>query len=414
MTQPKPIQIEIYRQGAVSDLAAGYQTVQKDGDAIIARATIRSLGQAGFDVEDRWTINGAVLSLSRRVSVSAGEENAGFYSAIHLSTPPFVKWGDMRCLIPGLLYGDSSHAGGSVPSSAANDRARHFTIREDYMSAPLLGLSFTDGNWAAVLDPRARRHDPGRKSPHRPPRPLSMMCLQFGALGAVELPNGGIDLGFWLPGTTIEAAARACAAVAGEPAVVVRPERPARAQPMPRRVLPAVAPDTVRRRYNPVKAGFSQTYQVAFRFDKLARFPAHERDAWRWAWQSLNPKVIPIDVAVAQRTLIDHLSSLVATVDGRTGIPFEYSAVDGSPINLTPKIIMGFCGKNIEGADQLLQEGDRDQSHAAGKMGQQGLDIIDSLVRLVPMCACSIRRGVQHPDRGSDACQFRPWFSRSA
>ena len=46
---------------------------------------------------------------------------------------------------------------------------------------------------------------------------------------------------------------------------------------------------------------------------------------------------------------------------------------------------MGFCGKNLEGADQLLQEGDRDKSQRGEKMRQQGLAIIDSLVRLVPM-----------------------------
>jgi len=87
----------------------------------------------------------------------------------------------------------------------------------------------------------------------------------------------------------------------------------------------------------------------------------------------------------ARTALLDHLSSLVKTVDGRTGIPFEYNAVDGSPIDLTPKIIMGFCGKNLEGADQLLQEGDRDKTPRGQKMRQQGLAIIDSLIRLVPM-----------------------------
>ena len=130
-----------------------------------------------------------------------------------------------------------------------------------------------------------------------------------------------------------------------------------------------------------------QSYEVGFRFDKGASFLDVERDAWRWAWDNLKPrtKLMPINVEVARTALLDHLSSLVLTVDGRTGIPFEYNAVNGSAINLTPKIIMGFCGKNLEGADELLQEGDRDKSPRGEKMRKQGLAIIDSLIRLVPM-----------------------------
>ena len=81
-----------------------------------------------------------------------------------------------------------------------------------------------------------------------------------------------------------------------------------------------------------MKAGFVQTYQVAFRFEKSASFLDMERDAWRWAWQSLNPKVTPINVEAARRALLDHLSDRVQTVDDRTGIPFEFNAVNGSPI----------------------------------------------------------------------------------
>src|SRR6185312_16120986 len=90
----------------------------------------------------------------------------------------------------------------------------------------------------------------------------------------------------------------------------------------------------MRGRYHPVKAGFTQNYQVGFRFDKATSYPDVERDAWRWAWDCLKPaaKVTPINVPEARTALLDHLSSLVKTVDGRTGIPFEYSAVDGSPI----------------------------------------------------------------------------------
>lgn len=366
LMQPTPAQIEVFTGGErVRQLAAGYQAVKNENDAVVATAKMAGEGRAAFAVEDMWTVSDAVLSLKRNVSVTAAEPNAGFYSAIRLSTSPAVRWEDVNCFVPGLLYGDSSYAGARAPSSVANDRAKRFAIREDYMSAPLFGVSFKDGSWAAVLDAAPRGDTTQAEATASAATPIIDERIHFGALGAREVSGGGIELGFWFPGATTE--------IGGGGG---------------RRGAPtAAASVVVRRRYHPVKAGFAQSYQVAFRLGKGESFRDVERDAWRWAWETLKPGagMTTIDVEVVRTTLLDHLSSLVKTVDGRTGIPFEYSAVDGSPINLTPKIIMGFCGKNLEGADQLLQEGDRDKTPRGQKMRRQGLAIIDSLIRLVPM-----------------------------
>ncbi|MGD0210365.1 MAG: hypothetical protein ABSC14_05235, partial [Desulfomonilia bacterium] len=153
LTQPEPAQIEVFRGGEnVSDLAAGYQSVQKEAGAVIAKAKVAGGGAAAFAVEDRWTVSGAVLSLSRKVGVTAAEDNAGFFSAIRLLTAPTVQWEDADYFAPDVLYGDPSHDGDRSPGGTLNYRARRFAIREDVMSAPLFALSFRDGRWAAVLD----------------------------------------------------------------------------------------------------------------------------------------------------------------------------------------------------------------------------------------------------------------------
>ncbi len=368
-TQPKPAQIEVFHgQTNAQQLAAGYQSVKKEADAIVAIAKVAGEGAAAFAVEDHWKISGAVLSLSRKVIVTGAEDNAGFFSAIRLTTAPTVKWEDGTYLVPGLLYGDSSHAGGGAPSSVANYLAKRFSIREDYLSAPLFGVSFKDGNWAAVLDPTPRGDTTQAENTAPATTPIIDERIQFGALGAREISGGGIELGFWLPGTSTEIGGGRRGRSAIDAAAS------------------AAAPtQTVRRRYHPVKAGFTQNYQVAFRFDESASFRDMEREAWRWAWVSLNPKVTTVDIEVARRVLMDHLSDRVVTVDDRSGVPFEIDAVTGSPSRLADKIIMGFCGKNLEAADELLQEGDRDSSERSQKMRKQGLAIIASLIRLVPM-----------------------------
>lgn len=70
MMQPKPAQIEVYR-GAdnLSQLAAGYQSVQKEADAVVAQAKVAGGGEAAFAVEDRWKVAGAVSPVSPARSV---------------------------------------------------------------------------------------------------------------------------------------------------------------------------------------------------------------------------------------------------------------------------------------------------------------------------------------------------------
>ena len=51
-------------------------------------------------------------------------------------------------------------------------------------------------------------------------------------------------------------------------------------------------------------------------------------------------------------------------------------------------VAMGFVGKNIECADELLREGDRDTTARGKKMCQTGLAIISSLIQalsIVPL-----------------------------
>jgi hypothetical protein len=439
LMQPKPAQIEVYR-GEENDrqLAAGYQSVQKENDAVVASAEVAGGGGAAFAVEDRWKISGAVLSLSRKVSVTTTENNAGFYSAIRLVTEPKLGWTDADYLAPGLLYGEP-HTSAGAPGGSLYYRARRFSIREDYLPAPVFALSFRDGHWAAVMDMAPRGDTTQAETTAPAATPIIDERLQFGALGAREVPEGGVEFGFWLPGTTNEFSGGGFGGGRGAPSAPV-----------------------VRRRYHPVKAGFSQSYQVGFRFGQGASLRGMERDAWRWAWQTLKPKATPVDVEVVRRTLIDHLADRVLTVEDRAGIPFVIDAVSGKPgsfrpavmrmsrppsaaggpptaaafdpvdlakwaktvgvdldptaaeLELWPKIIMGFCGKNVEVADQLLLESDRDPGPRGQRMRKLGLTIIESLVRIVPMSPAPAGEGFDIRTGKASAVRGEPSFSLRA
>jgi len=435
MTQPKPAQIEVFRgDDNVSDLAAGYQSVQKEADAVVAKATVSGGGDVAFAVEDCWTISGNVLSLHRNVKVTGTETNAGFYSAIRLVTTPAVKWDDVTCLVPGLLYGET-HGG------VLNSSSKHLAIREDYLSAPMFAFQFKDGSWAAVLDPKPKGDTTWTETTAPATTPIIDEQIQFGAVGAQEMSGGGIELGFWLPGTTTEVRGIGARGAAG------------------------AATPPVRRRYHPVRAGFAQTYQVAFRFGKSDSFGNMERDAWRWAWQTLNPRVTSLDVELMRQALIDHLADRVLVVDDRAGIPFVIDSVSGKPGSFRPavrrggpggtngpfgsgrggnspqqnqelanwaktvgidmdpsaaelelwsKIMMGFCGKNVEVADQLFQESDRDPSSRGQRMKKLGTMIIESLVRIDKMDPAPAAEGFDIRTGQASAVRGTPSFSLRA
>jgi hypothetical protein len=435
LVQPKPAQIEVYRGGDnVTALAASYDSVRKQADGVVAKAKVASKGGAAFAVEDEWKVAGDVLVLSRKVSVTGAEESAGFYSAIKLVTAPQVTFADADYVAPGLLYG-APHTRGTAPGGSLSYASKRFSMREDYLPAPMFGLSFRDGRWVSVLDMAPRGDTTKAETVAQATTPIIDERIQFGALGAHELAGGGVEFGFWLPGTTDE--------FTGGFGFGGRPATPVTA--------------VVRRRYHPVKAGFTQSYKVGFRFGQGDSIRGMERDSWRWAWQTLNPKVTPIDVDVVRRTLIDHLADRVLVVDDHAGLPFVIDSVSGKPGSFRPavmqfpriggapgqgldtedlakwaktvgvdmdpkaaelelwtKVLMGFCGKNIEGASELLREADRDKSARGERLRKLGLTIIESLIRIVPMEPAPAGEGFDIRSGKASAVRGEPSFALRA
>ena len=407
LTQEKPAQIEIYgADGNTADLASGYDSVQKGTGEVIARANVTGERHAALLVVDDWKIERGALALSRRVTVSSGEDHAGFYSGIRLKTAPETGWSDIDYMAPGALYADPSGNGESAPGGTLNYRAKRLEFREDQLAAPLFAMSFHGGYWAAVLDVAPRGDTTWQETTAPPTSTIIDERIQFGAVGARQNPSGGVEFGFWYPGST-----------AGFSAAFGSTPKPA-----------------LRRRYHPLKTGFAQNYRVAFRFGQNATFTTMERNAWRWAWQTLSPPVMHLDLDLVRRTLTDHLEAHVIQTDGRAGVPFLYDAVTGKPGSIRtpiyatggtpvppppypeeqspeqkaelqawarsvgvdldpsfselwrwPKVVMGFVSKGTEVADQLLIEADRDSGPRGQKMRQSGLAIIDSFVHLLPM-----------------------------
>ena len=354
ISQSRPARLEVFRaENNICLLAAGYKTVRKSEGGIDARVEVKYEG-VRFRVQDHWRLSGPVLSIRRKVDV-AGNAAGGFDSAITFQAPPSTSWSDVNYMAPGALYGDPTYDGDRSPGGTLNYAAHHFFMREDMLPAPLFALSFHNGASVAILDP-SPRGDSTFEETKLTQAVMTDARFQFGALGAWQYDNNPVEFGFWFPGTINSAY------LGGPPD----------------------AKERTARRYHPISAGVTHTYEVSFRFGRDESFRDMTRNAWRWVWDTLKPPVYYIDVEQMRRVLTDHLESQAATIDGRTAIPFVMSTVtDKLQWNWT-MAAMGFVGKNIECADQLLREGDRDHSERGEKMRQTGLAVIASMINALP------------------------------
>ena len=372
ISQAQPARLELSSaDGEVRQVAAGYKTIRKFAEGIDAVAEISYGDTATFRITDRWAVNGAVLSVHRKVEVR-GNAPGGFNSAITLSLDRAVPWTDVSYMAPGVLYGDPTHDGERSPGGTLNNAAHRYQLREDFLPAPLFALSFHNGASISVLDP-APRGDSTFEETKLTKDTMTDARFQFGALGAWQDADAPIQFGFWFPGSVTTMY------MGGPPDAKPRTER----------------------RYHPIENGVNHSYEAKFRFGQNESFADMTRNSWRWAWSTLKPAVTYIDVEQMRRVLIDHLQAHSATIDGRTAIPFVLSTMnDDLQWNWT-MVAMGFVGKEIECADQLLREGDRDPTERGKKMRETGLAIISSLIRALPT--------VPLQATGYDLADGKPW-----
>lgn len=358
MSQPHPVVLEFYNDGwPVAPLRAGYRSIRSLPNGFAGSAQVRGHSGAQFAVEDTWVAAGAVLSLRRTLKVS-GNGPGGFLSAITLATEGKFARDEVNLFAPGMIYGGSDH----LTAIAIGGRETHqagrgvLRIREDRLPAPVFGIRFGDGSSLAVLDAAPRATTTAKDASDVDVATLVDARFRFGSIG-VEPADGGLGLGYWFPGSEGEVTYRGGMYPGGQ----VRGWRG---------------------RYHPIKEGLSQQYEVGFRFGRDASFPRFCREAWRWAWQTLKPAVVPQDIEAVRRCLIDTLAGQsLRSPDGKVGMINTLTSVPDTR-GVRFKSVMGFTGKSLESAEFLLQEASRDSSERGTKLRQLGADIFDSFTRL--------------------------------
>jgi len=419
--------------------------VKKSAGGYLATATLSAGYGVTFTVNDLWHKSEGGIRVDREVKVSGTLEGAGFASSLNLNTDEGVEWGDVLFYAPGLLYGDSTFDGPTSPGGTRYDAAHVFTFREDFLPSPMYGMRFSDGQTVVILDA-----DPDATTTLAETQTGLQADVLVGDILAVgsfssDDDEGTIRMGFTFPSTTAVFPRNAGFGFGfggqrpqgGQPQGAPQGAMPQGAIPqgMPQGAMPQGFPgmpqadaQTARpdskglvwcRRYNPVKDGFEQNYSLDIRFAKDESFPQFTTNSYRWAWDVLKPELFWHDIDVVRTCLADQLSSLVTTFEDRTGLPYQVKTKsgevwvrEGDPAFFW-RAPMGFVGKHIESAVQLVNEGDRDKTERGAKMREQGLAMIETAIKYVPM-KNPVCTGVNLMD-GSHSMTNPPiWYIREA
>ena len=327
---PQPAQAErgpIPRSGPIG---ASYSSLKKhpEGRGWIAGAQLPCPG-GELRFEDHWAVDGPVLKLSRKVTVH-GNLEGGFLTRVTWSRPLREPWADLSFFVPGMLYGSGVGVAPQALGSRAwrQDGVRICRIREDRMPAPLLVADPADGHPLAVLNPAPDGNStPEDLEDTSALTPLVQSGLRFGSLTA-ESDGSRLELGYVFPGDEGEIT------YTGD-------------------TFPGGQLRQWRGRFHPWTAGEVQTYVVAFRFDFPTGISHNPTPAWRWAWDTLQPRTEPTDLQEVRLASLRLLADNAILFGSHLGVPLGFEATSGEPRDL--KAYFGFTGRNTDAAWFLLE-----------------------------------------------------------
>jgi hypothetical protein len=357
--QPQPLQLEVWDEakGYARLVRGGYAslTEEKHGFAGHGRLTV----EEGVSVEfkDQWRFSNNTLHLNRLVMVH-GNAAGGFLSAAMLRVTERQSWPQVEWFAPGMIYGGFDHLsilsiGG--PSYYQPD-AYTVRIREDRLPAPVLAGRFADGATLAVLNPSPKGDTTVEDAMSVKAGVMTNERFRFGAIGAQERDTG-LSLGYWFPGSEGE-------------------------QTYTGDTYPGGQLHQWRWRFHPIRDGFEQRYEVAFRFGRADGLATCCANTWRWVWQALQPQVNVHDIAAARRCIVDMLAANVVEVNDRAGIPRTLPTAPGEGEHPDPWTVMGFCGKALEAAEFMLAESLLDETGRDAELRRKAEKIIASFLRL--------------------------------
>lgn len=345
--QTAPLRLTLWDgspDGEPVTVEGGYASLRGTGGEWLGRGELSTPSGVSLQFTDRWTVAESTLRLRREVRVH-GDAPGGFTSVAALRVVDAQPWPQMEWFAPGMIYGNFDHMRDNSFGAGNYYEPGDYTvwIREDRMPAPLLAARLPDGATVAVLNSAPDSRTSAAESQSFAREPMAGAEFRFGSILAEERPEGTV-LGYAMPGS--------------EGTLSYGPKGGGETG--------ASAEQRWRHRFNPLTDGFTQRYEVTFRFDQAADTNELITHSWRWAWDMLEPRPNPQDIETMRTTMVDVLAENFIEVkdpDGgdRAGVRFVTQARPlGGPERPDSKVVLGFTGYALGCAEMMLAEADRD------------------------------------------------------
>lgn len=359
--QLTPVIVAYYR-GAhnIKRDSTGYDTISKEGDQFIGKAQVKVTDDTKLKVVDTWGLQDGLLKLGRQITVQGGQKKGGFLTSFTIGLNPELSWPDVQWFAPGMIYGGWENLSAkAIGGKTFYDSTGYFVqIREDRLPAPLFGAHFKDGSSLTIFDSSPNGRTTKKDALQIKPKALIDAGFRFGSIGGNE-QDGKLAMGYWYPGTEGEVTYKG-------------------------NTYPNGQLHQWRRRYHPLKDGFTQHYELALRFKKKESLQNFYKRSWRTAWKLLDPEPKHYNIDEVRTALVNVLASQVRTANGNTGIPLAVSATTGEVANRRGmyNATLGFTGRNIASAYHLLRAAYRSEGQRADNLRMKAMNIIHTFLKL--------------------------------
>ncbi len=347
-----PLHVELFDNNVINNLNKGLDEYFIEDDGVQTKGSITH-GGAVFHFRDTWKIEDSFIQLDREVWVE-GNLDGGFTTGIQFNYPDLLSRDSVKIFAPGMIYGSTAYL---PPTAIGGSSCKDFIhIREDRLPAPLFGAYFSEGISFTVLNSRPDSRTTREDSHSNEASTLIDERFSFGSIGC-DFEGNQPGFGYWFPGSeggvTYKGGTHYDGQVQGWS-----------------------------RRYHPVKDELRQKYQVSFRIGSDPSFREYYSGAWRWAWNTLEPRINPQDIQVASRSLTNMLGENIETQNGITGIQKFIPLPLGTKSIEPPKTVMGFTGRAIETANFLLADALLEDNPLAEKHRFLGESVINTFLKL--------------------------------
>lgn len=322
------VSIEVFPAGVQSSqwYGANYRQAEKQGNALVCKATLTTGKGSEFEVTDTYQAggDGHVLSLSRKIDVTkaAGKDHA-FNSYVILHDEQLREASAYEYFIPSLIYKDASNLGGtSIGADFGHD---WILAREERMGLPLamlrekesgISVSLTDHN----LDPATFKGEFGTGH-------FVNAQMKFASLG-FHLADRRAALAYCYPGSEGERTYADGTSYQGK---------------------------RWAKRSHPVRTGVEHAYTLLLRFEESNDFAQALETHWKAAFALYDPQPLDVDSEEVMSYGLEVLDRYWMEDNGAPGFPFSVHLPSGNVHEIS--YAMGFVGMQISCAYYLYRHG---------------------------------------------------------